>query len=325
MKKLAKILAIALLPLVGLVVLAAVLAWVWIDSLAEQGVERGTTYALDVPTSLESADVGLLSGGVELSGLRVANPEGFNAPHFLELDSTEVNVSLGSLTSDTVEVPSITLAGIDLRLERTADGSNYQTILDNLSRFEKGEKTEPDPDGKKFVIRTLHIRDVTVHVDAVPIQGVIGDLTKTELIVPEVTLRDVGSGGQPMSVSELAAVILKTILASAVEVGAGVLPEDVLGELGDRLASMLNLGDMGVGDIEGLGRQAAQLLGAPVDEVTDQVQDAVDGASKAAEDAVEDVQDAIGEEAERARKRLGGLLGGGKQDEPAKEDPKDPG
>ena len=325
MKKLAKITASVMLPVVGLVVLAIVLVWVWIDSLAQSGVERGATYALDVPTTLEAADVGLLAGGITLTGLEISNPEGFDAPHFLTLDSADLDVSVGSLTSDTVEIPSLVLSGIDVRLERTTEGSNYKAILDNLSRFEKGEKAEPSPEGKAFVIRTLEIRDVKVHVDAVPIGGTLGELASAELTVPELVLRDVGSGGRPMSVAELSAVILKTILASAIDVGGGVLPEDVLGELGGQLSSMLRLDQMGVGDIEGLGRQAAELLGAPVEDVAEQVQSALDDASSTAQDAVEGVQDSIAEEAERARDRLGGLLGGGGSDEPTKEDPKDPG
>ncbi|NRA57154.1 MAG: AsmA family protein [Phycisphaerales bacterium] len=325
MKKLAKIASIAILPIASLVVMAVILAWIYIDTVAQSGVERGATYALDVPTTLVSADVGILSGGVTLTGLEVSNPNGFDAPHFLKLGSTDLDVSLGSLTSDTVEIPSLVLSGIDVRLERTTEGSNYRAILDNLSRFEKGEKAEPKPDGKTFVIRTLEIRDVKVHVDAVPIGGALGELASAEMTVPEVVLRDVGSGGKPMSIAELSAVILKTILASAIDVGGDVLPEDVLGELGGQLSSMLRLDEMGVGDIEGLGQQAAALLGAPVEDVTEQVQGALDDASSAAQGAVEDVQDSIAEEAERARDRLGGLLGGGRSDEPAKEDPKDPG
>ncbi len=325
MKKLAKIASIALVPIAGLVVLGVILAWMYIDSLAQKGVERGATYALDVPTTLASADVGILTGGVSLSGLEISNPAGFEAPHFLKLGSSDLDITLGSLTTEIVEIPTLVLSGIDLELERKASGSNYQTILDNLSRFEKGEKTEPKPDGKAFVIRTLQIRDVKVRVNAAPVGGVLGELTTAELTVPEIVLRDVGTGGKPMSIAELSAVILKTILASAVDIGGDILPEDVLGELSGQLSTMLRLDQMGVGDIEGLSQQAVQLLGAPVDEVAGQVEGVIDDASSAAQDAVEGVQDSIAEEAERARDRLGGLLGGGRSDEPAKEDPKDPG
>ena len=317
MKKLLKIVAIALVPLIGLLVLAAVLAWVYIDTLAQRGVERGATYALDVPTTLGSADVGVLAGRVELSNLEVSNPEGFDEPHFLTLARTEVDVSIDSLTSDVVEVPSLTLSGIDLRLERTTEGANYKTILDNLKRFESDEKPEPKPDGKKFVIRTVQIRDVTVHVDAVPIGGAIGELTSATVSVSEVTLRDVGSAGEPMSIAEITAVILKAIFASAIDVGGGVLPEDVLGELGDQLATMLDLGEMGVGAVEGLTDAAADLIGAPLEQAAGQAQEAIEEAAGAIEDGVD-----------RARRGLDDLLPGQgtkpREGQPA-DQPKDPG
>lgn len=288
MKLLLKIAAIVLLPLIGLVVLALVLAWVYVDSLAERGVERGATYALGVPTTLDSADVGVLNGSVELAGLEVSNPDGFEADHFLKLDDADMDVSLGSLMEDTVEVPSLVLEGIDLRLERTLEGANYNVIMDNLSRFESGEKKEADPSAKKFVIRTIEVRNVRVRVDAVPVGGAIGDLTTAEVTVDEVVLRDVGTAGEPMSIAEITTVVLKAILASAVEVGGGVLPDDVLSDIGDQLASLLDLEAMGVGGIEELG------------------------------EVIEGVGDSIRE----AGEELGGLLGGGKEGD---EDPKDPG
>ncbi|MEQ8317670.1 MAG: AsmA family protein [Phycisphaerales bacterium] len=317
MKLLLKILTIALVPLVGLVVLAIVLAWIYVDSLAERGVERGATYALDVDTQLDSADVGILAGNVELSGLTVDNPEGFEAEHFLTLDDADMNVSLDSLMEQTVEVPSLVLTGIDLRLERTVDGANYRVIMDNLGRFESDKDKAPDPDAKKFVIRTVEVRSVTIHADVVPIGGAIGDLTSAKLTVDEVVLRDVGSGGKPMSIAEITTVVLKAILASAIEVGGGVIPEDVLGELGDQLGSLLDLGEMGVGTVEGLGEAAADLIGLDVEEAVSEAADTVG-------EAIEETGEAIQEEAERARERLGGLLPGQKKQEP-KEQPKDPG
>lgn len=317
MKLFLKILAIALVPIVGLIVLAIVLAWIYVDSLAERGVERGATYALDVETQLDSADVGILAGSVELSGLNIDNPEGFEADYFLTLRGAAMDVSLDSLTQPTVEVPSLVLNGIDLRLERTVDGANYRVIMDNLGRFESGEQKAPDPDAKRFVIRTIEVRDVTIHADIVPIGGAVGDLTSAKLTVDEVMLRDVGSAGKPMSIAEVTAVVLKTILASAIEVGGGVLPEDVLGELGDQLATLLDLDEMGVGTIEGLGEAAADLLGIDVDEAVGEAADTMG-------EALEDTGEAIQEEARRARDRLGGLLPGQKKQEPT-EQPKDPG
>jgi hypothetical protein len=340
MKKLLKIAAILLVPLVALVVLVVVLAWVYIDTLAERGVERGATYALAVPTTLASADVGVLRGTVELSGLHVDNPEGFEADHFLELNEANLDVSLNSLMSDTVEVPSLRFTGIDVNLERTADGANYRVIMDNLKRFETGEKKEADPSAKKFIVRTIEIRNVTIHANVVPVGGALGELTTAKVTVPEVILHDVGSAGDPKTIAEISAVVIKAVLASAIEVGGGVLPQDVLGELGDQLGALLDLGEMGVGGIEGLGEAAADLLGVPLDEavgeVTEGVGQAIEEAGQQVQDAASEAQKKLEEEARRARERLGGLLPGQKKQEPKpepaqepkdepKDDPKDPG
>ena len=104
---------------VGLVVvvLLVVGAFFWIDSIAKAGVETGGTYALGVDTTLDGMDVGVLSGGVEMSALNVANPTGFESPHFLHLGTGRVAVSLGSLTEDKVVVPEFTLSGLSLNLE----------------------------------------------------------------------------------------------------------------------------------------------------------------------------------------------------------------
>ena len=75
------------LVIILVVLLAAglIAAFFYIDSIAKQAVERGGTYALGVNTTLRKADVEVFSGAVTLNGLRVANPEGFAADHFLRL------------------------------------------------------------------------------------------------------------------------------------------------------------------------------------------------------------------------------------------------
>lgn len=330
-----RLIAIAAIAVLMVVAAAAVVALLAIDTLARQGIERGATYALDVPTTLQGADVGLLRGTIALSDLKVANPEGFDQPHFLALRTASADADVASIFGDTIEVQSLTLQGIDLRLERSARGANYRVILDNLERFETGQKPEPSPDasGKQLVIRILTIRDVQVHVDALPVDGALGELASAKVRVPEIVLHDVGQADRPVSMAELAAVVLKAVLASAVDVGADVLPADVLGELQTQLSAMLGLDEMGVGGIDGLGQAAADLLGVPLQ---DAAQDAIDQAQDAAEDAARDAADAIQqaaeqaqeqakEQARRAQEKLKGLLPG-RSDRPRQDEPaQDPG
>lgn len=57
-----------------LLLLGAVIAFLFIDSIAKQAIERGGFYALGVETELDSTDIGLFSGQFRLDVLHVANP-----------------------------------------------------------------------------------------------------------------------------------------------------------------------------------------------------------------------------------------------------------
>ncbi len=253
----------------------------FINSIARKGVEAGSTYALGVPTSLGSAKVGLMSGEFSMSGLKVDNPKGdFTTPDFLTLGSGNVAVSLGSLQSDTVEVPTFRLSDITLNLERKGDKSNYKIILDNLKRFESGESKPAEPSSepsKNFVIKELLIENVKVHVDLLPVGG---QLSQVDVPIDKIELKDVGSGGKDVKISDLAGVILKTIMTVAVQKG-GQLPGDIANELTNGLGQLQDLGDQGItvllgdgGVVQTLGKTGEE-LGKKAGEVGKQAEEGV--------------------------------------------------
>lgn len=294
--KIVKILVVLVVLLVLLVGGALAFAVYSIDSLAKHGIEKGATYALDVPTSLSSADVGILSGTFSMSGLTVSNPEGFDTPHFLRLGDGGVSVSLGTLREDTVELPSLTLTDIDVHLQRSGGKSNYKVILENLKRLESGDgggAKEPDPNAKKFVIREVRVENIAAHVALLPIGG---DATRVDVTVPEIVLTDVGEGGVPMS--QLVNVLTQAILESIVKVGGGVIPADMLNDLQGQLAQLDSLKDVGLSVLDDGGK------------VIDSFGESVDDFKKGAEDAAKSIEDAA--------KGVQDLFGGKKKDDDEK-------
>ncbi|MEO1008757.1 MAG: AsmA family protein [Planctomycetota bacterium] len=314
MKGKLKLAAIGAFLVVDLVIVALIVAWVLIDSIAASGIERGASYALAVPAEVQKADVDITGGRFEMAGLRISNPTGFDAPHFLRLDDAGVEVSLGSLTKDVVELPALTLDGIDLHLQRREGRSNYQVILDNLGRFESGQKetSEPAPDGKKFVIREIRIENVSVHADLLPVGG---ELTTVDLMVPEVRLSNVGSGGEPLSIADLTGVLVKAILQSAIEVGGGVLPADIIGDVQGKLGELEDLSAQGVEMATQIVDDATQAAQQAAQQAADDATRAIDDTVDEVEGAVEDVEDTVKETGDRLR----GLIPGGKKDEPKKD------
>jgi|GEM_PF-231561 len=323
--KLFKVLVLGIAILIGVLIVTCAGLFVFIDTLARDGVEQGASYALGVDTSLDKADVGVMSGTFTMSGLDVANPEGFSSPHFLHLDDAGVSVSLGTLGKDTVELPALTLTGVDVNLQKSGGESNYGVILDNLKRFESSGQsaTKPPDQGKKFIIQKVEIRNVLVHADLAPIGG---ELTKLEVPIDQVTLTDVGSeSGKGVVLSELSGVLVKAILAAVVNKAAGIFPDDMLNQIGSGLGSLTDLSQMGIGVAMLAGGQVVDLSGKAVQAASEAASDAVKGAVGEAGKTLGDVQKAaqgtIGETAGKAAdkakdalKGIGGLIPGAKKD-----------
>jgi hypothetical protein len=294
-----------------------------IDSLTKRAIEEGGTYALEVPVTVESADLTLSDGSLDLVGLRVANPSGFGTAEerFVSLGTGGLVLDAATLQDDVVRVPSIRLADIDMLLIKDGSGSNYQRILDSLKRFEKPAEGEPAPapadpadpaaPGQRIVIDEILLTNINVQVRYLSgLPGVDG-LSSLDVPIDQIRLENVGEDpDNPVDLNDTVSIVMKALLAAVVEKAGGVLPPDFTADLEASLAQLASLSDMGVGmaaelgadaqeKLEEVGRQVEQQLG----EVSGEVGRALDGATREAGEAA----GRIGGEIERG---IGGLIPG---------------
>lgn len=318
--KIVKVLVVVLVILVVAVAVVTAVALANLDRAAKIGIERGGTYALGVDTTLAGADIGVMSGTFSMNDLVVANPAGFTTPHFFALGLGNVRVSYGSLMEDTIILPELKLDGIDVYLDKEEGGSNYQKIMENLKRFESDEApTEPQDDGapgKKLIIEKLDITGITVHAEVIGSQP-------TTVAVDAIHLTNVGSeGGDSLELAGVAAVVVKAVMLAAVQAGAGVFPDAVLGELQNGLAGLDSLSDLGIGIGAEFGG-AVQDLGGLADDLSKGVIKSAEDLSGGLNDAANQIGDQIedaGKGLEDAAKGLGGLFGGNKKDDEPEDD-----
>jgi len=275
----------------------------WIDLIAKAGVETASTYALGVDTTLDGMHVGILSGKVGMSGLDVANPTGFESTNLLRLGRGNVEVSLGSLMEETVEIPELSFSDVQLNLERRGGKSNYQTVLDNLQKF-GGDGTapaEPGEPGKAFIIKHVFVENVSVQVDLLPIGG---KLSRVPIQIEKLELRDVGTkDGKGMPLAEVSAVLLKAILEGAIQAGGQAIPREISQELLTRLNNLKGLDDGSVkvlGDVTTLVDGELKQIGALGQKLTK----TMESGTKSAESAIDEVG-----------KGLNKLLGGSKKED----------
>lgn len=302
-----------LAPLI-LIILILVGLLFFIDSAARTGIQRGGTYALGVNTDVNHVSVGLFSGRLSLTGLSVANPQGFKADRFLSLGQGDVSVSIPSLTKDTITVPTLSLDNINVNLERKDSGANYQVILDHLQKLGGPQKTQPAPSesgGKKLIINNLSIRHVTVHAD-LGAPGPLGQIATVTVPIDEVKLSNVGKdtgsgvGGSGVTISQLSSIIVQAVLQAAAQKSTELGP--IAGELQGAIAKIGDLKNISV-QVIGKAGEAAQQLQGQLNNVTNELNKVTDQLNKNGAGDVGKKVESVGNE---AADKIRGLFGNDK-------------
>ena len=126
---------------VALPILLIVVVVLRLGSVIRLGVERAGPPMLGVETRLDDATVSILKGNVQLSGLHVANPEGFTADTFLKADAIRVSANIAALLKHDIHVRQIILEGPEFTYEHNGERSNVKALLARLeSDKETGQK-----------------------------------------------------------------------------------------------------------------------------------------------------------------------------------------
>jgi hypothetical protein len=273
------------------------------DAIVKAAIERGGTYATQTTTTVDDVHLGLTDGTFEMNGLTIANPAGFTSEHFLKLAGTNVKLDTASIRDEVLSIPTVSFDGIDVLLDKGKDPSNYNTILNSLKRFETSDtKAAPEnKGGKKIAIDSLKLNNIDIRVANMPgVSLLTGDIA---IQIPSIELKDIGKD-KPMTAAEITNLVIKTVLTAAVEAGGGILPTDILGELGNGLSGLSSLGDMGITAIGDAGQIVGDQIGNVLDGAGQAVEDLTTGATDAIEDLTKDLPEGLGDGLEDATKDI---------------------
>ena len=286
------------LSLLGLAVAGIVGVFMFLDTIVGKGIEVGCTQALGVKTSVGLVRIGLLTGNFSIGSLRIDNPPGFETGHFFSFDRLHFEVPPDSFKQDTIVIPLLEIDGIDISLETVDGKKNYDVILANLKRFSSSGSADPDgepPDaededsGKELVIREAVIRDITARIDL----GVVGGKAdRIEVEIPEIRLHpNKKTGAAEVSVAQLTEIIVTAVLTAVAKKAPANLAKGLFKGLGGLETVKLEIPGVSTG---------ANSVG----DVVEKLGEGAGGAAKL-----------LGEGAGRAIKGLGGLFGGGDEEE----------
>lgn len=147
------------------------------DNIIKIAAPAAASWALGVEVTMDDFD-STLSGEVTISGLRVANPAGFERECLLELNHFYIDLDMASLFSKQLVIEKLEATGISVVAEfDTKDNFNFTMISDHISKtFPPTEKKPPSP-------YSLLIKELKIDFQVI----VLADRIKVPLTLPRIS------------------------------------------------------------------------------------------------------------------------------------------
>ncbi len=140
MKKILKIVVIVLAAIFCLLAVLSLFSGPLINNHALPEAEK----LLGVDVALDSASLNLLSGSFTAKGLTVANPKGYEEPHFITADMASLRLSILQLLGGKIVIKSAELREFTLHVVRNADGDFNAAHFAERLKTESPEASEAD-------------------------------------------------------------------------------------------------------------------------------------------------------------------------------------
>lgn len=189
----------AALILVGTLIVALTLEWV-----IKSGVESVGPRMTQTAVTLESMEISPFSGTGSINGLHLGNPEGYTTEFAIKLDRALLHIDPTSLWSDKVIVETFQMDAPEITFEGNRSENNLGKILENVADY-VGELSEHQFTGK-LQVNHFRLSGGKVHLRL----SMFGKQTIT-LSAPEIELRDLGTGPDGITSTELTQLIIKKI------------------------------------------------------------------------------------------------------------------
>ncbi len=211
-----------------------------INAIVEGGIESAGKRSLGVEVELSRASLSLLDGRLALSGVRIANPEGFKTVQLLKAEGVTVAMKPVSIVQDEVLIDSFVIESPSLTVEHSLRGANIGPVLKSI-QMEKGEKRELSKQ-KRYRIERLRIAGGQV---------VFASVVKPAATVnlPDIELRDIsGADGKGVPLGQVCEKVLLRMIQTAIKSEPGTIPPEMLSALTGEIKQYVPEFEIGVFD-----------------------------------------------------------------------------
>ena len=186
--------------------------------LIKTTVEKVASSTLGVPVTIKSINLSILRGKVEIKGLVVNNPPGYDPNEtLLELGDGVVNLDIGSLMSDTIKIQLVKLDNTKLTIEQKGLTNNLNEIVNKLPKEEKEAAPKTEKAGKNLTVAKLEITGTNVRMKVPPAPAV-------SLKLDPIIMENLGTDSK-LSVAKLVGKVMSALAVGVAKQAAGSTAE----------------------------------------------------------------------------------------------------
>jgi len=209
---------------------------------AKPMIERIAGETLGVPVTIDSLDISIPERRVQVGGLKIANPEGYNGRYALTTDS--IDVQLESIAQNLLTFKTIAIEKSEVNLEVTPQGSNLNDIKNGISAkraaaapqedaASTGSENEQKAESMKVVIKKFEFNDASLN----PSLTLVKEEKLEPIVAPDLTLTGIGERQNGVlareAIAQIANAVFKNLNSAAGQSGfLSGLSKDQLKEMG---------------------------------------------------------------------------------------------
>ncbi|MBR5080281.1 MAG: AsmA family protein [Victivallales bacterium] len=256
------------LKIIGIIVVILIIAVFAIilnlGKIVKTGINTVVPQVTKCEAHVDDVNFNVFGGKFEIKNLVIKNPEGYKTDQAFSLGHIFVNVKMGSLLSDVIEIDQVLIDAPEITYEVGLGNSNLNTILENVNSAlpssdeeKKEEKEEKKEGGKKVVINLVKVTNGRIGVSAKIAGGM-----EAPIVLPDIEIKDLGKKEGGISMVQAAAITLKTTLLSIFDVlkSSGKLLLDGAKAIGEGITEGIkSLGDGAKEGVKSLGDGAKDI------------------------------------------------------------------
>ena len=256
------------LKIIGIIVVILIIAVFAIilnlGKIVKTGINTVVPQVTKCEAHVDDVNFNVFGGKFEIKNLVIKNPEGYKTDQAFSLGHIFVNVKMGSLLSDVIEIDQVLIDAPEITYEVGLGNSNLNTILENVNSAlpssdeeKKEEKEEKKEGGKKVVINLVKVTNGRIGVSAKIAGGM-----EAPIVLPDIEIKDLGKKEGGISMVQAAAITLKTTLLSIFDVlkNSGKLLLDGAKAIGEGITEGIkSLGDSAKDGVKSLGDGAKDI------------------------------------------------------------------